>query len=277
MKKVLPIVLLVFTFIANVNNTYAIDSTLVTDTGVCTEDTDVALSSEEISEMNKKINDTINLIDPNEDYLGTESGIIPYATYVDYNYFITVSNYTQETSYYCGPASVRQSLSFHKSNGNISTSLPSQSTLASKIGTTTSGSASSSMATALNAYKSTFKIPQSYVAVDILDKSDPDGFLAEALKNMLSNKYTAPIILIDTGNNYGISQYKGVYIRHYNTVSGLTEKVNIQNGEVASRKVRRVDPHYSSTYRGVFTNDFAEVYQAVKQADQNGANKVLIY
>lgn len=48
-----------------------------------------------------------------------------------------VSNYQQETGYWCGPASVRQTLSFHKNKSDSTTSLPSQTTLASKAGTTT--------------------------------------------------------------------------------------------------------------------------------------------
>ncbi len=43
-----------------------------------------------------------------------------------------VTNYKQERTYWCGPASVRQSLSFHRKDSGSGTSLPSQTTLASE-------------------------------------------------------------------------------------------------------------------------------------------------
>lgn len=247
------------------------------DTGVCKDDVEVVLSESQIKEMEEKINNTITANSHNNEYKYVRFDTSPYAAYVDYNYNISVTNYTQEETNYCGPACVRQSLSFHKNKNSISLTLPSQDTLASKIGTIAKGSASTAMAEALNSYSSTFDFTQSYFAVDILDKTNPSQFFINAMKTMLSTKTTAPIVLLETGSNYGIPQYKGVHIRHYNTISGLTEKVNIQNGDIVSRKLRRVDPHYSSTYKGVYTNDLMEVYEDVKKADESGTNKVLIY
>lgn len=276
MRKGLMFILSIFMISSSIFSVQAAETISATNTGACDNDSEETLTEEEQKEAEAKIQKTIDsaeLINKTE----TETGIMPYAAYLDHKYMISVSNYTQETNYYCGPAAVRQTLSFHKSKNNVSTSLPSQKTLASAIGTTTSGSTSSGIASGLNKYKTTFKIPSNYVATDILDKAKPYNFLVEAIKSSVSKQVAAPIVLIDTGNNYGIPQYKGVHIRHYNTISGLIETENIQNGDIAARSIRRVDPHYNSKYRGVYTNTYGEVYQAVEQADKNGTNKVLIY
>ncbi len=276
MKKGLMLILSIFMISSSIFSVGAVETTGTANTGVCDNDLEELLTEEEQKEAKAKIQETIDSIEP-KSQLKNENEIIPYAAYVDHKYMISVTNYTQETSYYCGPAAVRQTLSFHKSKNNISTALPSQKTLASAIGTTTSGSTSTGIAAGLNKYKTTYKIPTSYVATDVLDKSKPASFFVQAIKSSVSKQVAAPIILIDTGNNFGIPEYKGVHIRHYNTISGLIETENIQNGEIAARKIRRVDPHYNSKYRGVFTNDYRDVYQAVEQADKNGSNKVIIY
>lgn len=67
----------------------------------------------------------------------------------DVYFSIPVTNYKQINDHYCGPAVALQSLSFHKRELGISASLPSQSTLASRAGTTRDGSTSTGLRDAL--------------------------------------------------------------------------------------------------------------------------------
>lgn len=190
-------------------------------------------------------------------------------------YLISVTNFAQENGYYCGPASVRQSLSFHKSKIGSSTSLPSQSTLASKIGTTTNGSTTSGIAKGLNAYKSTFGFSGNpYVAADLTNVSNPRSTFETRIKGVLRNRTNAPIVLLQT--KY-LPRYSGKSIRHYNTISGYSH-----NYSTGSKKMRTVDPHYNSTYRGIRWDPVGSttsngVFRAVYEADKAGTNKAMAY
>ncbi|UII54747.1 C39 family peptidase [Cytobacillus spongiae] len=114
-------------------------------------------------------------------------------------YSLSVTNYKQETGYWCGPASVRQSLSFHKTKSGSSTSLPSQTTLASKAGTTSDGSTTTGLVTALNNYKSTYGLSGNpYVAADIENASNPQSTFETRIKGVLKDQTNAPILLIQT-------------------------------------------------------------------------------
>ncbi|MHB8840955.1 MAG: C39 family peptidase [Candidatus Aquicultor sp.] len=107
------------------------------------------------------------------------------------NISISVTNYMQEKSYWCGPASARQSLSFHKTKSGSSTTLPSQTTLATKIGTTTSGSTTTGIKNALNSYNGTFGSIY-YVASNLTDQSDPLGTFKYRIGHMIDIKYRYP-------------------------------------------------------------------------------------
>lgn len=190
-------------------------------------------------------------------------------------YFINVTNFAQETTYWCGPASARQTLSYHKVKSGSSTSLPSQTTLASKAGTTTDGSSTSGLRNALNYYSSIYNFSSDlYVVGDISSYSNPVGTLETRIKNDLKYATNAPILLVQT---LYLPRYNGKSIRHYNTVSGYSYEYASGNKEI-----RMVDPHYSSTYQGVFWDPLGSttvngVGRAVYKADLEGTNYVMCY
>lgn len=190
-------------------------------------------------------------------------------------YYINVTNYTQETNTWCGPAAARQSLSFHKTKSGSSVDLPSQTTLASRIGTGASGSATTGIRDALNYYASTFGFSSNlYVVGDIKDYSNPTYVLETRIKNALRYGANAPILLIDTRH---LSRYNGTEIRHYNTVSGYSHEYATNN-----KRIRMVDPHYDANYRGIFWDSLDSptlggVFPAVYQADIDGTNYVMCY
>jgi hypothetical protein len=189
-------------------------------------------------------------------------------------YLLNASNFMQETTYWCGPAAVRQSLSFHKNQSGSSVALPSQTTLAEKAGTTTDGSSSTGLVTALNAYASTYSFRSNYVAADVADQSDPMGVFESRIKNDLKAQTNAPIVLLQT--KY-LPRYGGKSLRHYNTVIGYGRDFN-----TGSKQLKLADPNFNEAYFGVYWDDFGStttngVFRAVYQADLEGTNKVMIY
>jgi len=185
-----------------------------------------------------------------------------------------VTNYKQERTYWCGPASTRQSLSFHKSDSGSGAGLPSQTTLANKIGTTTDGSATTGIVSALNSYSGTFG-SVSYLASNISDTSNPYESFVNRIGTMLRSitvNPTTPIILVQT--KY-IPRYNKAASRHYMTVSGI-------NDNVSPMQMRSVDPHYSSAYYGVRWENVGStttngLCRACYEADLAGSNKVMAW
>jgi hypothetical protein len=183
-----------------------------------------------------------------------------------------VSLFMQETSYWCGPATVRQSLSYHKSASGSGVSLPSQSTLANEIGTTTSGSVTTAMVRTLNSYSGKFGSIY-YVASDIEDTSNPYESFVNRIGTMLRSGSTAPIILVQT--NY-LERYKGHSTRHYITISGFDDRTS-------TITMRSVDPNrdlrfYGTRWEPVGTTTTAfGLCRATYQADIGKTNKVMAW
>ncbi|MFA6941645.1 MAG: C39 family peptidase [Clostridiaceae bacterium] len=200
--------------------------------------------------------------------------VLPMSTGYEY-YTIDVTNYAQETTYWCGPASAKQTLSFHKSITGSGNSLPSQSQLAIDSGTTTSGTSSANLKNALNKYASTFYFTNHlYVAADIANTSNPGAILENRLAYDIRNKYDAPILLLQC--QY-LPRYNGLNIRHYNTSSGYYHELS-----TGDKQIRNVDPHYNAAYRGIFWDELGNttinsVARAVYQADLHGTNLVMVY
>lgn len=151
--------------------------------------------------------------------------------------------YAQERSYWCGPAAARQSLYWHKAVSGSTAALPSQSTLAARIGTTTSGSSTASIARALNSYRGTFGTYY-YVAADISNTGDPLGAFYNRIGGMVSSTAggTVPIILMQT---YYVTRYTGHSSRHYVTVNGIDDRS-------LPVRMRDVDPNWNPAYRGTY-------------------------
>ncbi len=94
-------------------------------------------------------------------------------------YTVNVTNFRQEKNNWCGAACVQQTLSFHRSVNGVSTALPSQSTIAAKLGIYSSGGASSDKtAQVLNEYRSTYGFTnRTYSTANLADKSDAYNWL----------------------------------------------------------------------------------------------------
>lgn len=184
---------------------------------------------------------------------------------------LSAANYMQETTYYCGPASARQSLSWHKSRSGSSVSLPSQRTLAGKIGTTSSGSLTTGIARAMNGYNGVFG-NVNYVASNITDTGSPKSAFYTRIGWMLESARTVPIILTATRR---IPRYSGHSSRHYMSVSGIDDRTT-------AIKMRSVDPNYNPAYRGVFWDPMGStssdgLCRACYQADVDGSNMVMCW
>ncbi len=184
---------------------------------------------------------------------------------------LAATNYKQETSYYCGPASARQSLSWHRAKSGSSAGLPSQATLAGKAGTTTSGSLTTGLARALNSYNGTFGTVN-YVASNITDTGNPTSAFYTRIGWMLESARTVPIILTATAR---IPRYNGHSSRHYMSVSGI----NDLNSAVT---MRSVDPNFNSLYRGVYWDPMGSqssngLCRATYQADVDGSNMAMCW
>jgi hypothetical protein len=184
---------------------------------------------------------------------------------------LSATNYKQETSYYCGPASARQSLSWHRARSGSSATLPSQSTLAGRIGTTTSGSLTTGIARGLNSYNGTFGTVN-YVASNLTDTGDPTGAFYNRIGWMLESARTVPVILTATAR---IPRYSGHSSRHYMSVSGIDDTGS-------SVKMRSVDPNPNAAYRGVYWDPMGSqssngLCRACYQADVDGSNMAMCW
>ncbi len=204
-------------------------------------------------------------------------GIMP----VTKEYTIPVTLFKQEKENWCGAACVKQTLSFHRSVNGVSTALPSQGTIATKLGIYSSGGASSNkMAQVLNEYRSTYGFTnRTYSTADLTDKSDAYNWLYPRLRSAIVNQTYAPIVLLETGTAAGIDRYYKVSksCRHYNTIGGIRETTDGQSGAVFGEYIQTIDPHYDSRFYGKHWDEGSSVYQSMLLADKSNANKVLIY
>jgi len=182
-------------------------------------------------------------------------------------YFIDVEYFPQETHYWCGPASVQQSLGFHKVESGSERRLPSQATLAEQSGTTKKGAWTENLRNTINLYRDTYDFGK-YVAADI---NGSKNTLERRIKSSLASRTSAPILLIERTklDRYNNAEKSG----HYITVSGYAY-------EYATRKtyIKNVDPDWRSAYGGKYYNSLDEIYDAVYEAEQKfGGNKRMLY
>jgi hypothetical protein len=184
---------------------------------------------------------------------------------------LSATNYKQETTYYCGPASARQSLSWHKAKSGSAAALPSQTTLAGRMGTTTSGSLTTGIVRALNSYNGAFGTVN-YVASNLTDTGNPTTAFYTRIGWMLQDARTVPIILASTSR---IPRYNGHASRHYLSISGI-------NDLGTTVTMRSVDPNSSSLYRGVYWDAMGSqtvngLCRACYQADLDGSNMAMCW
>lgn len=189
----------------------------------------------------------------------------------------SIPNYRQELDHFCGPASTRQTLAYHRTSSGSSTSLPSQTTLAGRIGTTDAGSSTSGIVSALNSYDGVFGNIY-YLGSNIIGTSNPyETFVNRIgmdLRQPGGTGYwpTIPIILVATSK---IPRYGGHISRHYITISGI-------NDTVSPMKMRSVDPNSNSAYFGIYWDPVGSttangLCRACYQADSDGSNLAMCW
>ncbi|MCL4553729.1 MAG: C39 family peptidase [Actinobacteria bacterium] len=184
----------------------------------------------------------------------------------------SVPAFRQERTNWCGPASARQSLSWHRTFSRSAVALPSQATLAGRIGTVPEGSTSTGIARALNSYSGTFG-RFTYVASDLTNQSNPrQAFILRIGSSLSASPGSVPIILAET--QY-IPRYRGHAARHYVSVSGYDERT-------APVRMRSVDPHFDSRFFGIFWDPVGSttvngLFRACFRADQDGTNLAMVW
>lgn len=190
--------------------------------------------------------------------------------------FVTrpVPNFRQETRWWCGPASTRQSLAWHRAASGSTTFLPSQTTLAGRIGTTQSGSLTTGIVRALNSYSGVFgRI--NYVASNLTDHPNPLWAFRWRVGISLHHSATpgtVPIILVQT--RY-IPRYEGRLSRHYMSISGYDEQASVI-------RMRSVDPHWDSRFFGIHWDPVGSsttqgLFRACLEADRAGTNMAMAW
>lgn len=271
MKRAFTLILTITIVLSTFSISFAADDQFSADLGY-TED--------EIALMEIKNFEAMEEYNNYKDKLSRSDGLSVKAMPVTSSYLIDVPNYKQERNNWCGPACVRQTLAFHAQKGGISVSnVPSQSTLASALGIYNSGGASTaSMTNLINSYKSSLGFSNyTYSKCNFNNQSNKVEWLYSMMKTRMVGKKCAPILLFETGTAGGLQNYVGYTYRHYNTISGVQETIDANTNNIMGRYIRRVDPHYNSSFRGVYYDPLANVAESLALADTNGSNYVIIY
>lgn len=194
------------------------------------------------------------------------------------DYVIPVEQNKQVKFYYCGPASVRQSLSFHKTDSGIGLSLPSQEKIAFTAGTDNmKASTSAGLAKAINQYRHDFDFADTpYKLGDIEGSSNPIGLLKSRVKASISSRTNAPILLVETENMNRYSKAPKNY-RHYVTVSGYFGSRNAMRIVDANHIVAN-GTAFGGTYEENIGNGTTKgVGKAVLIADKKGGNAAMLW
>lgn len=242
MRKILSILVLgILMFLISALPAYAspiktgMENTGVLDTYIAPSESDLAQLDKEQALKNKEL----------EDWKNSEQAIIS-PEYTDIYYSLPVTCYQQEYKSWCGPASVKQSLSFHKAKSGSSNSLPSQQTLASKSGTTDAGANTLALKNTINTYSGTFG-SFIYACCKLTGSSYTRDWFIDTLKYELSCQTNAPIIMVYT--QY-IPRYKGHVSTHYITISGY----HYYNYYEYTEDIEDNDPNNNNAYYGWYSD-----------------------
>lgn len=130
------------------------------------------------------------------------------------NVTIGVTAFKQENSYYCGPATTRQTMKYLGASVPGGYNLPSQSYIASDLGTTTAGTEWYMIRDYINGF--TFMgVANNYIEYNPTSVSDMESTIYSTLT--ATNK-TAPILQVNTAGNPCLGYQTG---GHYLNVSGI--------------------------------------------------------
>ncbi|MDM5431256.1 C39 family peptidase [Bacillus mycoides] len=203
---------------------------------------------------------------------------IPHMRPSNERFEIPMEGNIQSKFYYCGPASVRQSLSFHKIDSGIGLPFPSQEQIAFSAGTEHhQASTSVGLVKSINQYRHDFDFEDTpYKLGDIEDSANPVQLLTQRVKTSLSNRTNAPILLVETENMQHYSKAPKNY-RHYITVSGYYGNENSMRIQDANHIV-----HNNVAFGGEYKETIGDgsskgVGKAVLMADKKGGNAVVIW
>ncbi|OQR53262.1 C39 family peptidase [Bacillus sp. CDB3] len=187
------------------------------------------------------------------------------------SYFLPATHFKQSDWFYCGPASARSVLTFHKSDSGSSFPLPTEELLASLMLTTQQGTNSLNLAWGLNAYKDNYDFADStYGAITPGSINE----LVSLVKSKLSDRTNVPIVLTNTDRLERYTYAEKNY-RHYIVINGY---------HGPDKTMQIVDPNHKKDKRGKdlggsyeekIDNDGKGVGQAVLSV--KGENPTLIY
>lgn len=190
-------------------------------------------------------------------------------------YSVPVIYNAQLEPYWCGPAAIRQSLSFHKEKSKSTISLPSQSTLADEADVTSDGAWTAYLRDAINNYSSiNIYNFDDYVAGDVSCFSNPLYVFETRIKYDLQYEEAAPVIMIERSF---VPRYADKEGRHYITVSEYSYTFATEE-----KLIKDVDPDWRAQYGGDYwdpigTETEEGLFKAVLQADYAVDNKVMLY
>lgn len=185
---------------------------------------------------------------------GKEDGVVTNALPDGKYKVISVPSFKQETSYWCGPATVKQVLDFLNGSSN------SQSYYASKLGTTTDGTDFSKVDDVLNAHQSV----NTYVYASI---SDYSTWSSRIEYNTDKNIPTVLDLKIDP--KY-MPKYTAVVEGHILNVSGYDTKYS------STAQIRLTDP-YDQGNRGVTLGNVWHPHSGVYQCNNLHFRKAMIW
>ncbi|MGF9977338.1 C39 family peptidase [Viridibacillus arvi] len=184
----------------------------------------------------------------------TEDGIAPYALDEGFYKLLAVPSYKQETSYWCGPATTKQVLSFI--NGSAGT----QTTIAKDLGTTTAGTDFSKIDDYLNDKQNR----NTYVYSDGLSYAD----WTYRLEYGLSKNY--PVVLDLKITSSYMPKYTASVEGHILNVSGVDTKTS------SSAQVRLTDP-FDQGNRGVTLGNVWHPYSGVYNANKAHFRQAILW
>lgn len=162
---------------------------------------------------------------------------------------LSVPRYKQETTYWCGPASIQMMISY---NGKF----VEQKDLAKEAGTTTQGSNTLDLRNVLNKH-----IDNHTFGVTRIGSSDYTR-LFNIINSNIFTKSQPVLALVKTER---LPYYNGHASNHYIVARGLTKYIDDGTGQpvIGLSEVRVVDPHHNNNYYGYFTVGYNDFYNAV--------------
>ncbi|WIY58774.1 C39 family peptidase [Bacillus arachidis] len=186
-------------------------------------------------------------------------------------YSLNVTHFKQTDWFYCGPASARSVLTFHKSDSGSAFPLPTERILASLMQTTNQGTNSLNLAWGLNAYKDNYDFADSPYGA-----TTPSSIreLEVLVKNKLSDGTNVPIVLTNTQH---LARYKNAEknYRHFIVINGYQGSDRTMEIVDPNHKRDKNDRALGGEYTEKIDNNGKGVGKAVLSA--TGSNPTLVY